>query len=100
MQLFQSVWNPDSVGFLGQSIGQELGLPQSAVEEIRTNFQSATQRKEAYLDTYTHNHPYPTWKVLVQVLRVCDLDQQAEQVQETFVQGMTLYVCTFTIRAT
>ena len=92
MQLFQSVQNPDSVGPLRKSIGERLGLPQSAVEEIKRNFQSATQRKEAYLDTYTHRHPYPTWTKIEGALALCDLPQQARQVQETFVQGMTLYV--------
>ena len=69
-------------------IEEGLGLPQSAVEEIKRNFQSTRQQREAYLDTYTHRHPFPTWTKIVSVLNTCSLCQQAQQVKETYVQGM------------
>ena len=100
MELFQSVKDPDSAGVYRRSIKDLLGLPQSAVKEIKRNFKSTTQRKEAYLDTYTHRHPFPTWTTIVEALRLCNLRQQAQLVEETYVQGTTLCVHTFTIRAT
>ena len=91
MELFESVKDPDRVGFFG-SIGALLGLPQSAVEEIKRSYQSPTQRKEAYLDTYTHQHPCPSWKKVVETLRWCFLYQQADAVENTYVQGMHVHL--------
>ena len=90
MELFESVKDPDRIGYTRLSIGAvlQLGLPQSAVEEIKRSYQSPTQRKEAYLDTYTHQHPCPSWKKVVETLRLCGLDQQADEVENTYVQGM------------
>ena len=83
--LFQSVKDPDIFAFAG--IGDMLGLPESALEEIKRSYQSNTKRKEAYLDTYTHHHPCPSWKKISEVLRGCELDQQAEEVENNYVQG-------------
>ena len=90
-ELFQSVEDPDEVG----SIGEYLGLPQSTLEEIRGNYQSITKRKEAYLDTYTHHHPYPSWKKISEALQWCNLDQHADEVEDTYVQGTCtcMYIC-------
>ena len=69
IELFQSVEDPDNVdpvmveiteGTL--SLEDSLGLPLSAMEETRKSYQSNTKRKEAYLDTYAHHHPCPSWK--------------------------------------
>ena len=89
-ELFQSVEDPDRViyGYRSRSIGERLGLPQSVLGEIRRNYQSSTKRKDAYLDTYSHRHPCPTWKKISEVLRLCDLYQQADEVENTYVQGM------------
>ena len=92
-ELFQSVEDPDRAGFINLSIGKLLGLSQSALEEIMRSYQSKTKRKDAFLDTYTHHHPCPTWKKISEVLRLCDLDQQADEVVNTYVQGM--HDCTF-----
>ena len=104
-ELFQSVEDPDRedpdrVAFLprirlrrdASDIGELLGLPQSALEEIRWSYQSKTKRKDAYLDTYTHRHPCPTWKKISEVLRLRDLDQQADEVENTYVQGMHVHL--------
>ena len=85
-ELFQSVKDPDNVGVLG-GIGGLLGLPQSVLVEIRRSYQSKTKRKDAYLDTYTHRHPCPSWKKISMVLRWCRLHQQAKEVENTYVQG-------------
>ena len=76
-------------------IGECLGLPQSVLEEIKRSYQSPTQQKDAYLDTYTHQHPCPSWKTVVQTLRECYLYQQADEVKNTYVQGMHDVVCLF-----
>ena len=90
-ELFQSVEDPDIAGLFG--IGEYLGLPESALEEIRRSYQNDTKRKDAYLDTYTHRHPCPTWMKISEVLRKCYLLQQADEVENTYVQGM--HDCTF-----
>ena len=96
-QLFQSVEDPDSAGLFGtiygyRSIGEELGLPESVLEEIRRSYLSKTKCKDAYLDTYTHRHPCPTWKKISEVLRKCRLYQQADEVENTYVQGMHVHL--------
>ena len=93
-ELFQSVEDPDPLppGYLrpagGYDIGGFLGLPESALAEIRKRYQSKDKCKEAYLDTYIHYHPCPSWKVIHDLLGKCFLDQQAEEVEVTYVQGM------------
>ena len=94
MDLFQSVKDPDRTGWdKGSSIGEWLGLPQSAIDEIKSSYQSAAQRKEAYLDTYANQHPWPSWRTVVDVLWQCRLDQQCGDVNSTFVQGEQVNDC-------
>ena len=92
-ELFQSVKDPDRFGLLGDNgIGECLGLPKSALEEIRRSYQSKTKRKDAYLDTYTHRHPCPSWKKISEVLGRCRFHQQAKEVENTYVQGMHVHL--------
>ena len=51
-----------------------------------------TKRKDAYLDTYVHHHPCPSWKTISEVLRRYNLNQQANEVENTYVQGMCVRV--------
>ena len=91
MELFQSVEDPDHTpGLFGEEfgIGEQLGLPQSTVAEIGKSYQSKAKRKEAYLDTYAHHHPCPSWTKISEVLSVCRLNEQAQEVDNTYVQGM------------
>ena len=93
IDLFQAVEDPDRAEmYKNKSIGYLLGLPQSTLQEIKKNYRSRAKRKEAYLDTYTHNHPCPSWKVISEVLREHHLDQQAEMVENIYVQGMHINV--------
>ena len=85
---FRSLGNPDRPYRRMVSIGEQLYLPQSVIEEIRKSYQSKAKRKEAYLDTYAHHHPCPSWKRIGEVLRRYDLDQQADEVENIYVQGM------------
>ena len=87
MELFQSVEDPDRVGLIRLSIGQRLGLPQSSLDEIQMNYHSPTRRKEAYLDAYANQHPWPSWRKVVDVLRRCDCRQESKDVKSTYVQG-------------
>ena len=64
-----------------------LGLPQSERARIQKDYQSPAQRKEAYLDFYIHQHPYPTWIEVAGVLRSVDLPHQATLVENTYVKG-------------
>ena len=96
MELFQSVEDPDRAGLYGmRSIGQELGLPHSSLDEIKLNYHSPARRKEAYLDVYANQHPYPSWKMVTRVLSRCRLEQQSTDVQSTYVQGvcMVFHTC-------
>ena len=68
-------------------LGVELDLPQSERDKIKKNYHSPTQRKEAYLDLYVHQHPCPSWRRIATVLRLLfSLDQQADLVENTYVK--------------
>ena len=85
MELFAPL-NPEEVDELGG--GGYLGLPQSEIDRIQKDYQSPTQRKEAYLDLYVHQHPCPTWSEVAKVLRWrINLHQQADSVENTYVKG-------------
>ena len=68
-------------------LGGYLGLPQSEIDRIQKAYQSPTQRKEAYLDLYVHQHPCPTWSKVVRVFHMVKLPQQADLVENTYVKG-------------
>ena len=93
MDLFQSVEHPDRTGPLERSIGERLGLPESAIDEIKSSYQSAARRKEAYLDTYANQHPWPSWRTVVGVLQLCVLPRQSNDVENTHVQGEQVNDC-------
>ena len=85
MELFTPL-DPGTVDVLGGRY--YLGLPQSEMDRIRKDYQSPTQRKEAYLDLYVHQHPFPTWSQVARVLhRWVDLPQQADLVENTYIKG-------------
>ena len=92
-ELFQSLEEPDEPDPYTIGIGELLGLPQSAMKEMKKSYQSKAKRKEAYLDTYAHYHPCPSWKKISKVLRNCELHQQADEVENTYVQGMHAHLC-------
>ena len=105
-ELFQWVHVEDSDWFIDEcfdvyigpsrkSIGEELGLPESALEKIKKSYQSGIKRKESYLDMYTNHHPCPSWKKISDVLWRYHLYQQAGEVENTYVQGM--HACTFMV---
>ena len=84
MELFAPL-DPEWVDELGGKY--DLGLPQSEIDRIQKDYQSPTQRKEAYLDLYVHQHPCPTWSQVARVLRRVSLRQQAALVENTYVKG-------------
>ena len=84
MELFASL-DPEMVDKLGSK--QYLSLSQFEMDRIGKNYQSSTQRKEAYLDLYAHQHPCPTWIEIVGVLRWFNLHQSADLVENTYVKG-------------
>ena len=78
--------DPEKVDELGSE--RYLGLPQSEIDRIQKDYQSPTQRKEAYLDLYVHQHPCPTWSQVARVLRHwVYLRQKADGVENTYVKG-------------
>ena len=84
MKLFAPL-DPEKVDLLGG--GDYLGLPQSERDRIQKDYQSPTQRIEAYLDLYVHQHPCSTWSWVARVLRRVNLPQQADLVENTYVRG-------------
>ena len=86
MELFAPL-DPEEVDMLANRWC--LDLPQSEIDRIQKNYQSPTQRKEAYLDLYVHQHPCSTWDRIAKVLRnvTINLPQQADLVDNTYVKG-------------
>jgi hypothetical protein len=85
MELFAPL-EPEKVDELGGEFC--LRLPQSEIARIQKDYQSPTQRKEAYLDLYVHQHPCPTWSEVARVLRGrVNLPRQAVLVENTYVKG-------------
>ena len=85
MELFAPL-NPEWVDWLGDE--GHLDLPQSEIDRIQKDYQSPTQRKEAYLDLYIHQHPCPTWSQVAWILRnQVLLPQQADKVEDTYIKG-------------
>ena len=85
MELFAPL-DPEKVDELGDK--NYLDLPQSERDRIQKDYQSPTQRKEAYLDLYVHQHPCPTWGQVARVLHHgVNLPQQADLVENTYVKG-------------
>ena len=82
MDLFESL-KPEKV----DELGERLDLPQSEKDKIKKNYNSPSQRKEAYLDLYVHQHPCPSWRRIPEVLRQFSLRQQADLVEKTYVKG-------------
>ena len=72
-------------------IADKLNLPKSEVDKIKENYHNSTQRKEAYLDLYVHQHPCPSWENVVRVLSDLHLNQEAELVENTYVNGTDSY---------
>ena len=65
-----------------------LYLPLSEIDRIQKDYQTPSQRKEAYLDLYVHQHPCPTWNEVARILRYeVYLHQQADLVENTYVKG-------------
>ena len=77
--------DPEKVDELGDKYC--LNLPESEVDNIKSSYDSPMQRKEAYLDLYVHQHPYPSWANISGTLRVLGLYQQADFVENTYVKG-------------
>ena len=69
------------------SIGFWFDLPNSKRSEIETNYHSPAQRREAYIDAYIDDHPCPSWKNVIDVLRFSELRRQADEVERTYVRG-------------
>ena len=84
MELFAPL-DPEKVDELGGEF--YLDLPQSEIDRIQKDYQSPTQRKEAYLDLYVHQHPCSSWSQVARVLRGVRLRQQADLVENTYVKG-------------
>ena len=72
-------------------LGFNLELPQSKRDEIKRNYHSPSQRREAYLDLYATDHPCPSWRKVAEALRSVLLHHQAGVVESTYVQGSILH---------
>ena len=83
-------------GDVVDDLGICIETPSSKIAELQSNYRDPARRKEAYLDYYVHNHPLASWTVVVKALRwyelyhSYELHQQADVVENTYVQGMHL----------
>ena len=71
-------------------MGAYLNTPVSKWKDFEMKYQSPAQRKEAYLDYYVHNHPAASWIMVAETLYRYGLPQQADVVENTYIQGMPL----------
>ena len=69
------------------NLDEHLDLPPSKIAEMKRNYYSPSQRRDAYLDLYVTTHPCPSWRQVAQVLRDVHLGHQADVVESTYVQG-------------
>ena len=83
VELFSSL-KDNVVDAMGEAY---LDIPPSKQDEFKINYQSPARRKEAYLDYYIHNHPTASWTTIVNALCASGLHQQADVVENTYVQG-------------
>ena len=91
MELFATVED----GYV-HTIGVWLHLPYSKTDEIKRNYQSPIQKREAYLDLYISDHPCPSWRQVAKALRSLSifdvgLAHQADEVERTYVEGSIIY---------
>ena len=88
MELFAPL-DPEKV----DKLGREYNLPQSEIQRLQKGYQSSTQKMEAYLDLYVHQHPCPSWSKIADVLYWADLSQQASLVENTYIKGTHKTYC-------
>ena len=74
----------------GDLLNNGLPLPSSKAADIRRNYHSPTQQRDAYLDLYATDYPCPSWSDVATALRVVDLDDQSDEVERTYVQGTVI----------
>ena len=74
------------------SLAPLLEIPSSKESEIKVNYQSPTQQKEAYLDYYVHSNPEASWVEIARTLHWLRLSQQADVVEKTYIKGMHLLI--------
>lgn len=75
------------------NLGAYLGLPGIKTNEVRRNFYSPSQRREAYLDLYVADNPCPSWNQVADALGFgAYLHSQADIVEETYVRGSINHV--------
>ena len=88
MELFATMedgWLDGSSLLLG--LPSWLDLPMSKVAEMKRNYRSPSQKRDAYLDLYATGHPCPSWRQVAKGLRRVHLPHQADVVESTYVQG-------------
>ena len=68
-------------------VGDWLGLSDSKTREVQVKYQSPTQRRDAYLDLYVNDYPYPSWKRVARALFYVRLRHQGDEVMRTYLQG-------------
>ena len=77
----------DDIIIYYDQLDEKLDLPESKVAEMKRNYRSPSQMRDAYLDLYVTTHPCPSWRQVTKVLRDVDLYHQADVVESTYVQG-------------
>ena len=71
-----------------EELGGCLQVPCSIRDKIRGDRHNNSQRMEALLNYYVHNHPVPSWKLLAEGLYAIRHFTALEVVQRTYSKGM------------
>ena len=80
----------DSYVEIYDGLDYQLDLPESKLAEIKRNYHSRSQWRDAYLDLYATTHPCPSWRQVAKALRGVGLSHQADVVESTYVQGSVI----------
>ena len=100
-QLVELFATMDDNDYVVLDLQRWLDLPRAKVAEMKRNYHSLSQSRDAYLDLYVTTHPCPSWRQVAEVLRHVGLDHQADVVESTYVQGTmiilmhSLFCCQF-----
>ena len=62
-----------------EGFGGGLRVPQSKLDQIRSQFTSDEERKDEVIRIYHTQHPHPTWEHVSDALYICGAEYQDQQ---------------------
>ena len=92
VELFAIKYRSDKV----DAIGHWLDIPRSKIEHMWKNYQSPAHCRDAYLDLYASDHPFPSWRTISEALRSVHLPHQANVVESAYIKGTIIIATLYT----